>query len=405
MMPMRCRCGQPPHLTELLMPPRPCRFPQERFSAACSGVPIAFRCAVQVPAPAPLPALTARDVLGDLPAEAAAAGERVPYASAPHSCYAAAMRAGAGEAAAGAEVSNHCTLNLDPDVRDRIRHIPREGGPLGRGALAEEQQCQPFYPARAGNWCVRAAVQGTSSWGRRWRGLASAWCRPALQPSAHAAGCGQCAMLAAQLRCLVLRPSRACCLRRAGGTCRVRCCPTAWPAAWSASCRACTRAYCGAHSLPRVRGLQSAVGWCLELLLFAAYCHSRTADTLLRPCTPAVLTDPSVYSHSTSTILHPEADRPLTVREYARVQGVPDAVAFAGTTAEAYKQVRRGAREPGGAACAACGCDVRCACLAAGGGSLPPALHLSPPHGSRAPALHPAGGQLRAAAAGGGAGP
>ena len=51
------------------------------------------------------------------------------------------------------------------------------------------------------------------------------------------------------------------------------------------------------------------------------------------------LTSPKLNSKTTSTTVHPSADRPLTVREAARVQGVPDAVTFHGTITEAYKQV------------------------------------------------------------------
>ena len=36
-----------------------------------------------------------------------------------------------------------------------------------------------------------------------------------------------------------------------------------------------------------------------------------------------LLTNPTLNSDTTSTIIHPEADRPLTVREYARVQVGP----------------------------------------------------------------------------------
>jgi site-specific DNA-cytosine methylase len=36
-----------------------------------------------------------------------------------------------------------------------------------------------------------------------------------------------------------------------------------------------------------------------------------------------LLTNPTLNSDTTSTTIHPEADRPLTVREYARVQVRP----------------------------------------------------------------------------------
>lgn len=43
-----------------------------------------------------------------------------------------------------------------------------------------------------------------------------------------------------------------------------------------------------------------------------------------------LLTNPTLNSDTTSTTVHPEADRPLTVREYARVQVSPEPWAVGG---------------------------------------------------------------------------
>ncbi len=44
----------------------------------------------------------------------------------------------------------------------------------------------------------------------------------------------------------------------------------------------------------------------------------------------------------------PEGVRPYSVREYARLQGVPDSYRFAGTTAEQYRQIGNGVAVPVG---------------------------------------------------------
>ncbi|XP_008448610.2 DNA (cytosine-5)-methyltransferase CMT2 [Cucumis melo] len=51
---------------------------------------------------------------------------------------------------------------------------------------------------------------------------------------------------------------------------------------------------------------------------------------------PTVVTFPSCHS---SVALHPEQDRVLTIREYARLQGFPDYYKFSGSVKERYRQV------------------------------------------------------------------
>ncbi|KAH7835368.1 hypothetical protein Vadar_025504 [Vaccinium darrowii] len=51
---------------------------------------------------------------------------------------------------------------------------------------------------------------------------------------------------------------------------------------------------------------------------------------------PTVVTFPSLHN---SAALHPEQDRPLTIREYARLQGFPDFYRFSGTIKGRYRQV------------------------------------------------------------------
>jgi len=38
-------------------------------------------------------------------------------------------------------------------------------------------------------------------------------------------------------------------------------------------------------------------------------------------------------------ICHPDEDRPLTVKEYARIQGFPDDWNFVGSTAQKYRMI------------------------------------------------------------------
>lgn len=69
---------------------------------------------------------------------------------------------------------------------------------------------------------------------------------------------------------------------------------------------------------------------------------------------PALTTHPS----SKATMLcHPTLDRPLSVREYARIQQFPDDWVFAGSTAKQYLQI--GNAVPIGLATAV-GCSIRC---------------------------------------------
>ena len=94
---------------------RPARALQARSAAARAGIPRLWRHIVQVPLAAPLPALTAVDVLDDLPAEAADACDDVlPYRAPPTSAFQAQMRAGSSG------VSNHCTQRLEPMTLERI---------------------------------------------------------------------------------------------------------------------------------------------------------------------------------------------------------------------------------------------------------------------------------------------
>ena len=141
-----------------------------------------------VPDAAPLPALTARDVLDDLPREAAAPDALAHFDREPQCHYAARMRGrdiGGGSSsgsggggsrdsgsssgssshgaavdlsAVGAPLRNHCTLGLAEDTLARIRLIPKEGQPPPPGRSRWEGECSvpahPFQPPRAGNLCV-----------------------------------------------------------------------------------------------------------------------------------------------------------------------------------------------------------------------------------------------------------
>ncbi len=54
-----------------------------------------------------------------------------------------------------------------------------------------------------------------------------------------------------------------------------------------------------------------------------------------QPC-PTVVTSPVQKS---TMLCHPKFTRPLSVKEYARVQGFPDSWSFAGTVSSQYKQI------------------------------------------------------------------
>lgn len=158
-------------------------------------MPLAWRPHVVVPDAAPLPALTARDVLDDLPRQAAAADVEAQYDQEPQCYYAACMRGrGAGDsggehgggssggggsgasgsggaagssagrsshgaavnlAAVGAPLRNHCIQALEEETLARIRLIPKEGQPPPPGRQRWEGECSlqdhPFRPPRAGN--------------------------------------------------------------------------------------------------------------------------------------------------------------------------------------------------------------------------------------------------------------
>jgi hypothetical protein len=105
-----------------------------------------------VPDAAPLPALTARDVFGDLPTDS---GSDAAYDKPPLSHYAAQARPGA-LAAVGAPLANHVTANLQEETRQRCAAVPKEGQALPEGQQRGPGYCgcaeHPQRPARAGNW-------------------------------------------------------------------------------------------------------------------------------------------------------------------------------------------------------------------------------------------------------------
>ena len=105
-----------------------------------------------VPDAAPLPALTARDVFGDLPTDS---GSDAAYDKPPLSHYAAQARPGA-LAAVGAPLANHVTANLQEETRQRCAAVPKDGQALPEGQQRGPGYCgcaeHPQRPARAGNW-------------------------------------------------------------------------------------------------------------------------------------------------------------------------------------------------------------------------------------------------------------
>lgn len=56
----------------------------------------------------------------------------------------------------------------------------------------------------------------------------------------------------------------------------------------------------------------------------------------------------SVANSSATDPRFPRGVRPYTVREYARLQGVPDTFSFAGTTNDAYRMIGNGVSVPVG---------------------------------------------------------
>ncbi|KAL4447221.1 hypothetical protein ABPG77_007254 [Micractinium sp. CCAP 211/92] len=218
---------------------------QARVERACKGVPTVWRRNVKVPLSAPLPALTARCVIGDLPAELGEAySEPACGGEGPGSQFAHAARGGAIKA--GTALANHVTWELQQETRERLAALPKEGQPGWEGGRAAwpGPPAHPFRPAQAGDW-------------RSW--------------------------LEDRLRHLV-------------------------PAS-----------LLGKEGDPKTWGRFGRLLW-----------RSHFATTL---------TSPQLNSDTTSTTVHPVADRPLSVREAARVQGVPDHVVFHGTVMECYKQV------------------------------------------------------------------
>ncbi|KAL4443686.1 hypothetical protein ABPG75_011423 [Micractinium tetrahymenae] len=213
---------------------------QARRERACKGVSTAWRRNVEVPLSAPLPALTARDVIGDLPAELGAAyGQPACGGNGPCSHFAYAARGGPLEP--GAALANHEIWDMQQENKERLAALPKEGQPgweEGQGAWPGPP-AHPFRPAQAGDW--------------------------------------------SGLRHLI-------------------------PA-----------------SLVNKEGDPKTWG--------------RFGRLLWRSHFATFLTSPQLNSDTTSTTVHPVADRPLSVREAARVQGVPDHVVFHGTVMECYKQV------------------------------------------------------------------
>ena len=51
---------------------------------------------------------------------------------------------------------------------------------------------------------------------------------------------------------------------------------------------------------------------------------------------PTLVTSPSQMA---TCICHPDEDRPLTVKDYARVQGFPDGWEFVGTVSQKYRMI------------------------------------------------------------------
>ena len=51
---------------------------------------------------------------------------------------------------------------------------------------------------------------------------------------------------------------------------------------------------------------------------------------------PTLLTSPT---QKATLLAHPEQNRPLSIKEYARIQGFPDTFKFSGSTADKYRQI------------------------------------------------------------------
>ena len=214
---------------------------------AFSGVPPRFRANVLVPTDAPLPRLTVRDAIGDLPDACHKASGRdgaMEYAGPPPSCFAAALRGGQ------TTVTDHCIWDLTAETLERCAAVPREGDapPPGWRSWegASRVTAHPSRPPRAGDW----------------RDLP-------LKGLLH--------LLPEELRD------------------------------------------------PRKAADESTHG------RFGRLRWDSQAATLL--------TNIALNSSTSSTRLHPSAGRPLTVREAARLQGIPDSMCFCGSVMDRYRQI------------------------------------------------------------------
>ena len=157
---------------------------EKRLRQAWSGVPKHWLGNAVVPLAAPLPAITARHVLWDLPFEAGETGYRCD----PTSYYAACARGWGqqGEGAVAVQLANHVFPDLEPLTLERIAAIPKQPQEQQEQQQQQQQQQQqmdeeelaeaapqqqapprkpgaacsvaehPCRPARAGNWCANA---------------------------------------------------------------------------------------------------------------------------------------------------------------------------------------------------------------------------------------------------------
>ena len=118
-------------------------------------MPIIWHAHCQVPDAAPLPPLTALDVVGDLPTDSHVTGDPptdsppAVYDKPPLSYFAAQARPGA-LAVVGAPLANHVTSALYELTLLRCAAVPKEGQPRGPGYCGFPEH--PQRPARAGDW-------------------------------------------------------------------------------------------------------------------------------------------------------------------------------------------------------------------------------------------------------------
>ena len=86
------------------------------------------------------------------------------------------------------------------------------------------------------------------------------------------------------------------------------------------------------HNMPVFRNLGSII-----YSDYYTYAHFQGSVRFFIPIiTPTLVTSPA---HLGSCICHPDEDRPLSVKEYARLQGFPDDWKFVGSTAQKYKMI------------------------------------------------------------------